>query len=227
MHSKNLLPFNTSWIHKIEFNGDVQHESNCLVSCVYTCLDDVTGRSQHEHEARLKDMIIDIQSVIVGKKHACISNNMYWQTARQKPDLSLDELLRFLIDGLSHAHDDINPKSHFRPYDSSEGKALCQEYLDLICDDQSNLLPAFTNLLHQNFTFLPVRDLENTKSGRIGVESMTHFLNDPLSHFSRSVMNAEEKLKTFVYEAMRERFPKYLRQFVVPNSSLILLRLFC
>ena len=225
MFKKGILPSKQSWLSKVIFGGDLAHESNCFIHCAYTRIDKVFNGTRQQLNARMSTILSDIMTCMKQNNHKTLQGNKFWKALISMESLNIDDMLTLVMDSLSHAFDGIQCPTHFEPEASPEGKSLCEVYIRLICDDNGNLLPIFNNFTHSKFTFLPVRDLDKSTSGRFGVKSITYFLKDQNSEFAKAVLKAEADLRMFAYDTIQSKFPKELNQFVANNESLLLLRL--
>ena len=227
MFAKGVLPSNNSWTNSMLFGGDLQHNSHCVVSCTFSNLQGLQfDNAEHPLKPRLKIVLNDIRSCL--KTFAGnfeFSQNNFWNEACRNESLSLRQFITNLIDGLSNSYNQENAHNRFESFENEECQRLCGAYFNLICDAEGNLKPVFCNLLHNRYTFLPVRDLEKTVSGRIGVKSMSYFLESSETALAHEITEAEKLLGICLFENVRAQFPKILRQFVQNNTFLILLRL--
>ena len=225
MKESHILPLKHNWLAKVYFGGDLKHESHMHIYCAYSKPDKILKGLGDEFNERMLIVLLDVMTCLKTKTHARLNNNKYWQGLLALQNLKLKDMLALVMDSLSHAFDVVDFRTHFSVESSPEGKKLCDEYINLICDDNGNLRDVFNNFGHSNFTFLPVRDLDKPTSGRFGVKSITYFLEDETTEFAMSVLKAETALRLYAYDIMKSKFPNELYQFVSHNQSLLLMRL--
>ena len=130
------------------------------------------------------------------------------------------------MDALSHTCDHKRPLNWFSTIRNDDCIAKVATFEKLVFDELGNIKPIFSKIEHTSYVFLPVHDLQKSTSGRLGVHSMSSFLEDPQSEIGKDVVDAEIKLRETVFDIFKAKLPPILRQFVIQNDTLILLWLY-
>ena len=141
MIGKNFLPASQNFMKYFLFSGDLIHQGDCVVMCTYSKPDRILVGTRDVLAKVLSMITSEILKTLKLKKHHTIQSNKYWLKICQGPVLQIEKILTLLMDGLSHAYDDVKQSSEFRPFESTEGRGLCEAYMNLICNESGNLKP--------------------------------------------------------------------------------------
>ena len=227
MLAGQCLPSKSSWMKKMLFSGDMDSLVDYVINCTFVRIDCMIIGDNTSLQNRMKVLVLDVVNAMKLKRHPKMTSNAYVQKAFELGNtLSISELRTILMDALSHACDESRPLTFFPPIRSDLLSAKVESFAKLVFDEVGNIKDVFSCIHHDSYVFLPVRDLEKTKSGRLGVQTMTSFLDRSLNRdLANCILQAEDDIRHTVFELLKSKFPPILRQFVIQNDSLILLRL--
>ena len=226
MLEQNCIPSKSSWLTSMLFCGDLKSTDDFIIHCCFVGINDILVGDKATLDVRSKDAVFDVVQCLKRKDHPRLVTNAYIRKAFEFENaMSMFELRTTLMDALSHSCDHNRPLTYFPPIRNEECIAQVELFSNLVFDELGNIKSIFEKIDHASYVFLPVRDLQKSKSGRLGVQSMSSFLMDAQSQLVKDVVEAEDKLRRTVFDILKSKFPPILRQFVIQNGSLILIRL--
>ena len=226
MLEQHCLPLKSSWLSRMLFCGDLKSTQDFIIQCCFVDINDILVGDKDTLDRRSNEVVFDIVQCLKRKDHPRLTSNAYIRKAFEvEQNMSLFDLRSTLMDALSLSCDLNRPLTSFPPIRNDECIANVETFSNLVFDEKGNINEIFSKLDHSSYVFLPVRDLQKSKSGRLGVHSMSSFLEDPSSQIVKDVLQAEDKLRGTVFDILKSKFPPIIRQFVIQNESLVLLRL--
>ena len=226
MFSAGVLPEHENWLKQFCLHVECNVLSERTMHSIFLRLDKLT-ENREVFETKLGLMSSQLKTAFFDSNRQEFASCRILQNfvALDSP-LSFEQLRTMFLDALSSLSEDtFRPSSALCECASEELKNQVSQYRNLVCTIEGDLKSVFCCFDHEDYTFLPVRDLPKSKTGKIGVNSLSVFLQNPSSEFAEAVKLKEREISDLVFRLVKMRVHEELQQFVIKNSELILLRL--
>ena len=210
------------WISSMLFS---QVDGDNAICCAFVNLENVLFDDDAAFQARRERIYLDLKLLLRTNLNAYYFKNVHISRLFRNADISLDFMKTCLMDALSDELNVCHTNGSFGVESVPAVTTVGESLNTLIFDSEGNIKEIFNKFDHESYVFLPVRDLPQKISGRMGVKTFSVFLENQSTIGQKEIVDVETQFRNVVFEHMKSKFPPMLRQFVVQNESLYLLRL--